>query len=169
MATVFHNPVSFTRCLYVNYTNETFTVKWCRLQESNPQPTDYKSVALPIVLSRHGLNERIWTFDNLIPNQELFQTELHSEKWLGHLDSNQGNARFRVWCLTTWLHPNKNMADSEGLEPSTKRLTAVCSTHWAISPWMHNIYRYVGKQAIHLAFLCKCCTVNLLKDCKEEK
>ena len=28
------------------------------------------------------------------------------EGWLGRLDSNQGNARFRVWCLTTWLHPN---------------------------------------------------------------
>ena len=25
---------------------------WCRLQESNPQPTDYKSAALPIVLNR---------------------------------------------------------------------------------------------------------------------
>ena len=27
--------------------------KWCRLKELNPQPTDYKSVALPIELSRH--------------------------------------------------------------------------------------------------------------------
>ena len=27
--------------------------KWCRLRESNPQPTDYKSVALPVTLSRH--------------------------------------------------------------------------------------------------------------------
>ena len=27
-------------------------------------------------------------------------------KWLGYLDSNQGNARFRVWCLTAWLYPN---------------------------------------------------------------
>lgn len=26
--------------------------------------------------------------------------------WLGYLDSNQGNARFRVWCLTAWLYPN---------------------------------------------------------------
>jgi hypothetical protein len=26
---------------------------WCRLQDLNPQPTDYKSVALPIELSRH--------------------------------------------------------------------------------------------------------------------
>lgn len=101
--------------------------------------------------SAFGLDERIWTFDRLIPNQELSQTKLHPEKWLGHLDSNQGNARFRVWCLTTWLHPNKNMADSEGLEPSTKRLTAVCSTYWATNPWIHNIYEYVGKQAIHLA------------------
>ena len=28
-------------------------VKWCRHQESNSGPTDYKSVALPIELSRH--------------------------------------------------------------------------------------------------------------------
>ena len=27
--------------------------RWCRLQDLNPQPTDYKSVALPIELSRH--------------------------------------------------------------------------------------------------------------------
>jgi hypothetical protein len=26
---------------------------WCREQELNPQPTDYKTVALPIELSRH--------------------------------------------------------------------------------------------------------------------
>ena len=27
---------------------------WCRLSESNQRPTDYKSVALPTELSRHG-------------------------------------------------------------------------------------------------------------------
>ena len=27
--------------------------KWCRPEDSNPQPTDYKSVALPIELGRH--------------------------------------------------------------------------------------------------------------------
>ena len=27
--------------------------RWCRLQESNPRPTDYKSVALPTELNRH--------------------------------------------------------------------------------------------------------------------
>ena len=30
---------------------------WCRLEESNLQPTDYKSVALPIELSRHSMVE----------------------------------------------------------------------------------------------------------------
>src|SRR5699024_2054020 len=31
----------------------TFLKKWCRPEELNPQPTDYKSVALPIELDRH--------------------------------------------------------------------------------------------------------------------
>ena len=29
-----------------------------------------------------------------------------ANNWLEYLDSNQGNARFRVWCLTAWLYPN---------------------------------------------------------------
>jgi hypothetical protein len=35
--------------LYLQFLN---TDEWCRLQESNPRPTDYKSVALPAELSR---------------------------------------------------------------------------------------------------------------------
>ncbi len=31
-----------------------YLIKWCRLSESNQQPTDYKSVALPIELRRHA-------------------------------------------------------------------------------------------------------------------
>ncbi len=27
--------------------------RWCRPEDLNPQPTDYKSVALPIELGRH--------------------------------------------------------------------------------------------------------------------
>ena len=30
-------------------------MKWCRHEESNPGPTDYKSVALPTELCRHWL------------------------------------------------------------------------------------------------------------------
>ena len=43
----------------------TFPNKWCRKKESNPQPTDYKSVALPIELFRH----KWWTLwdSNLRP------------------------------------------------------------------------------------------------------
>lgn len=29
-----------------------------------------------------------------------------ANNWLEYLDSNQGNARFRVWCLTAWLYSN---------------------------------------------------------------
>ena len=29
--------------------------KWCRQRESNPQPTDYKSVALPVTLCRQKI------------------------------------------------------------------------------------------------------------------
>ena len=31
--------------------------KWCRQRESNPQPTDYKSVALPITLCRQMVGD----------------------------------------------------------------------------------------------------------------
>ncbi len=31
------------------------SLKWCRPKESNPQPTDYKSVALPIELGRQNV------------------------------------------------------------------------------------------------------------------
>ena len=37
--------------------------KWCRQEDLNPQPTDYKSVALPIELHRRAisdLNSRWW-------------------------------------------------------------------------------------------------------------
>ena len=32
--------------------------KWCRQRESNPQPTDYKSVALPITLCRQNITKK---------------------------------------------------------------------------------------------------------------
>ena len=39
---------------------------WCRKKESNPQPTDYKSVALPIELFRHKKWWTLWD-SNLRP------------------------------------------------------------------------------------------------------
>ncbi len=47
--------------------------KWCRNQESNPEPTDYKSVALPVELFRHfnGGRYRTRTYDPLLVRQVL--------------------------------------------------------------------------------------------------
>ena len=42
-----------TAVLPLNYTP---IYLWCRKQDLNPQPTDYKSVALPIELFRHLFN-----------------------------------------------------------------------------------------------------------------
>ena len=45
--------------------------KWCRNQDLNPEPTDYKSVALPIELFRHGGRYRTRTCDPLLVRQVL--------------------------------------------------------------------------------------------------
>ena len=46
--------------------------KWCRNQDLNPEPTDYKSVALPIELFRHnGGRYRTRTYDPLLVRQVL--------------------------------------------------------------------------------------------------
>ena len=47
-------------------------LKWCRQRESNPQPDDYKSTALPITLCRHpGGRYRTRTYDPLLVRQVL--------------------------------------------------------------------------------------------------
>ena len=46
--------------------------KWCRNQDLNPEPTDYKSVALPIELFRqNGGRYRTRTCDPLLVRQVL--------------------------------------------------------------------------------------------------
>ena len=44
---------------------------WCWKEESNPQPTDYDSVALPIELFQHGCPNRIRTYDAGVRVQSL--------------------------------------------------------------------------------------------------
>ena len=36
------------------------SAKWCRPEDLNPQPTDYKSVALPIELHQHLIKLATW-------------------------------------------------------------------------------------------------------------
>ena len=40
--------------------------------------------------------------------------------WLGYLDSNQGDDRVKVCCLTAWLYPNK-MVGRGGFEPPNRK------------------------------------------------
>lgn len=40
---------------FLKYKVDRGNLKWCRHEESNPGPTDYKSVALPTELCRHWL------------------------------------------------------------------------------------------------------------------
>ena len=48
--------------------------KWCRPEDLNPQPTDYKSVALPIELDRqHGGSGRNRTADTWIFSPLLYR------------------------------------------------------------------------------------------------
>ena len=57
------------------------SILWCSLKDLNPQPTDYKSVALPIVLRKHlsiGPSSKIRTYDPLLPKQMRYQTALYS-------------------------------------------------------------------------------------------
>ncbi len=57
-----YRPIYFTGAVGIEPTLEVletsvlplnYAPKGCRLEDLNPQPTDYKSVALPIELSRH--------------------------------------------------------------------------------------------------------------------
>ncbi len=60
-----YRPIYFTGAVGIEPTLEVletsvlplnYAPKGCRLEDLNPQPTDYKSVALPIELSRHKKN-----------------------------------------------------------------------------------------------------------------
>ena len=50
----------------VKLTQLFLIVRWCRLQELNPRPIDYKSTALPTELSR------LLKFENMFKNLSIF-------------------------------------------------------------------------------------------------
>lgn len=82
--------------------------------------------------------------------------------WLGHLDSNQGNARFRVWCLTTWLHPNNGglrrartfdkTVNSRLLYPLSYKSVKAKPTLWRTAS-SYVCYRFLGFPSSLFAFL----------------
>ena len=46
------------------------------------------------------------------------------KNWLGCLDSNQGNARSKIWCLAAWLHPSETYCISK-----YSKETSLCQIH----------------------------------------
>ena len=79
-----YRPIYFTGAVGIEPTLEVletsvlplnYAPKGCRLEDLNPQPTDYKSVALPIELSRHknGGSGRNRTADTRIFSPLLYR------------------------------------------------------------------------------------------------
>ena len=81
--------------------------KWWRLTDSNRWPSACKADALP--------------------------TELNLQKWWLVRDSNPWMHAWKACELT--VSPTSHMALEVGLEPTTDRLTADCSTNWAIQAY----------------------------------
>ena len=96
-------------CLRIKKRRNHFTaIKafWSRRWDLNPQPTDYKSVALPIELLRRSVS-RLWC--------------------LG-AESNHRHRDFQSLALPTEL-PRQSLATRKGLEPSTSSVTGWRTNH----------------------------------------
>ncbi len=92
--------------------------KWCRPEDLNPQPTDYKSVALPIELGR-------------------------LEKWF-RTESNCRHMELQSIALPTeLLNHNKNvmMAVSTGIEPAIS-----CVTGRRVNRYTTRPIKYCGRR-----------------------
>ena len=88
-----YRPIYFTGAVGIEPTLEVletsvlplnYAPKGCRLEDLNPQPTDYKSVALPIELSRHknGGSGRNRTADTRIFSPLLYRLSYRAKhKW----------------------------------------------------------------------------------------
>lgn len=73
--------------------------KWCHPRDSNPQPIDYKSIALPIVLGwQNGAPGRTRTYDLTVNSRLLYQLSY----W-----SNNGCPG---WIRTTEMQESKSCA-----------------------------------------------------------
>ena len=85
---------------------------WCRLEDLNPQPTDYKSVALPIELSR-----------------------LATSKWWLGTESNRRHEDFQSSALPTELPSLIKMAVPTGVEPAISCVTGRHVNHYTTGPF----------------------------------
>ena len=127
--------------LPLNYTRENGA------QGRNRTGTDFKvrrilsPVRLPVsppgqYFLKNGDPQAIRTPDPLIKSQMLYRlSQRVIIYWLGYLDSNQGDDRVKVCCLTAWLYPNRwwRRADSNHRTKGTELQSAAFS-HFATPP-----------------------------------
>ncbi len=65
--------------------------KWCRREDLNPQPTDYKSVALPVELQRH-IQLKWWFGTESNRRHEDFQSSALPTELPNQTSNNNGGA-----------------------------------------------------------------------------
>ncbi len=85
--------------------------KWCRPEDLNPQPTDYKSVALPVELGRPVT------------------------KWWLETESNRRHADFQSAALPTELSSLNKMAGLTGIEPAISCVTGRHVNRYTTGPF----------------------------------
>ena len=93
----------------------SWTGKWSWRLESNPQPADYKSAALPVELhQRGGASGRNRTTDI-----RIFSPPLYRLSYRGILKP----ARQPTYAIKQASSPERGLATRNGLEPSTSSVT----------------------------------------------
>ena len=123
---------------------------WSFMSESNQQPADYKSAALPLSQwSLFGGNNRDRTCDPLLVRQMLSQLSYASIsisiklnfKWWGRTDSNHRSESQQIYSLpplATRELPHLEL--HVGVEPTTCWLQVSCS---AIEPMKHIQFNFI--------------------------
>ena len=124
---------------------------WSRWLDSNPQPADYKSAALPIELHQHkkcGASGWNRTADIRIFSPPLYQLSYRGicsvfqqsikKKWRPKTGSNRRPPAWQAGALTNWATGPSILlfclVGLHGFEPRTNRLWADSSDHWAKGP-----------------------------------
>ncbi len=93
--------------------------RWCRLEDLNPQPTDYKSVALPIELSRHMKRHLFIIFKSGSGRNRTADTRIFSP-------------------LLYRLSYRAKMAVPTGIEPAISCVTGRHVNRYTTGPWLRG-------------------------------
>ena len=118
--------------------------RWCRHQESNPGPTDYKSVALPTELCRLGPTGR--SLATLV--LRLGRLTRNGVGVAGVAGFEPAHADTKNRCLTTWRYPSRvggqrrnRTADTGIFNPLLYQLSYLANLKTQKKPPRRPLYR----------------------------